>query len=370
MRFKQFLRLIIHSIDILWPNLWLISGIEISSNQQLAILYAGNKIDKEFIAHLAFKGACEERHIGRQWLWKVVKAMNNKDSHFSLVIMEAPKILRKLFGNNKHFYIPCWTTGEVDISGDISSFLKNASLNSDVRRIRKNGLTYEVTRERQQFLNFYHHMYMPYVMTAHSNEAFIMGYEDMAKRYLDCDLLLVKEKGVLISGTLIVYSKNKAGLWSVGVKDGNASYVKEGALSALFYFSVCYLKERGYKKVNFGESRAFLKDGVAQFKKKWRQRITGVSGAGFLFMPLALSKGLKGFFMNNPFIYVEKNRLVAAVFEDENNSFSKEDGGESYRKYFYDGVTQINVYRFNGDTAQRDFSPILSEKISICSAMK
>lgn len=349
-------------------NLWHISGIEISSNKELVILYAGNKVDKEFMANLAFKDLYKEKHLGKIWLWKALKIPEIKDTSYSLLITELPRALRKTFNNEQYFYIPCWVGGEIDISQDFSMFLKNDSVKSDARRIRKNRFTYEVTNERTQFHKFYYDMYLPYITKVYSSRAFITPYNDMMKKCANCDLLIVKKENMPVGGILLVYLKNKARLWSIGIKDGNDSYLKDGVSGALDYFAILHLKEKGYKRIHFGESRPFLKDGVMQYKKKWGQEIVEMSNSGFLLRPLMFSEGLKSFLANNPFIYANKKRLSGAVFFNSEGNLSNDEAAELSKKYFYKGVSTMNIYRFmkNGDNVEEKNPVELNEKMKLC----
>ncbi len=169
---------------------------------------------------------------------------------------------------------------------------------------------------------------------------------------------------------MVAYTKNEARVWSLGVKDSNSDYIKDGAIGAIYYFSLLHLKEKGYKKVNFGASRAFLKDGVLWYKKKWGQIIVCTHGIDFLIKPLSKTAAVKGFFLNNPFIYVHKNRLNSAVFVEAAQSFSEKDFQKFYKDYYLNGISKLFIYRFEqGHSRSREIvPPEFSDRITICSA--
>jgi hypothetical protein len=98
--------------------------------------------------------------------------------------------------------------------------------------------------------------------------------------------------------------------------------------------------------VNLGGTRPFLKDGVLRYKKKWNQKIVGTSLMGFLIKPLSKTVGMKGFFLNNPFIYVHKNRVNGAIFAEAGQPFSKEDFQKFYKDYYLTGISKLFIYRF------------------------
>ena len=347
-------RLVHWLTHVLRPDQWIITGEEIANKQQLAIIYTGSKERKNYLIQLAFGSSYRENYVGKTWL----------------MVTEVPKVFRILFERKKCFYIPCWISGEVDISVDIYSFTKNRSLKSDMCRIRKNKLQFELTNDLPQFHNFYYNMYLPYITRAHGSRAVIMKYAYMEKEFRNCTLLLIKKEKAYIAGILLVYGKNSVRLWTLGVRDGSFDYVKDGAIGALFYFAVHYLQEKGYERVHFGLSRAFLKDGVLKYKNKWNQKIIGTAGMGFLMKPLLRTTGVKGFLLNNPFLFMDKKRLNGAIFVEIDEPLSEKDFGKIYKDYSLTGMNKLYVYRFGDGNSkvQENVPPEFFNRITVCSA--
>jgi hypothetical protein len=119
--------------------------------------------------------------------------------------------------------------------------------------------------------------------------------------------------------------------------------------------------------LHLGGSRAFLRDGVLQFKKKRGLRVVGNSNRGFLIRPLSASAGLKGFLLRNPFIYIDQGKLHGAVFV-ENHDDCCNKSLEQYRKSFsLSGISMLNVYQFKKHRSGMGMtiSPSLSDKIAV-----
>ena len=357
-------------IDALRLDLWIIVGDEISSRQKLTMIYAGREKNRPFLIELAFGSSYRENYIGKKWLWKIPDIARESNNDCSLMVMEVPKSFRILYGQRKCLYIPSWVSGEIDIS----SHTKSDSVKTDMRRIRKNNLHFEVTNGLSQFDDFYHNMHVPYIAKTFGNRAVIASYDFMRREFrkhgLYNDLLLIKREEEYIAGILLGYTKNAVHLHSVGVRDGNLDYVKDGAIGALFYFPAVYSKEKGYSKVNFGLSRAFLKDGVLQFKKKRGMQIVDASKIGFLIEVLSKTVGVKGFFLNNPFIYIDKMRFKAAIFVPSDQSFSREDFARIYKDYYLRGLSKLVIYRI-GEANSGTWGVVPSEfsdTVAMCSA--
>jgi hypothetical protein len=348
---------------------WLITGTELHTGENFTICYAGDERYKNYFVRLVFGDQYDEVYYGKNWLHNVFRIAKQKRQNCSMMVLEAREKVSKLIKRKKDFYIPLWVRGEIDIPLTVS----NKSIKEDMRRIRKNNLTFEVTTEKSQFHRFYHEMYLPYMTHRFGNKALptrydeLMGYWELGK----CELLLVKKKNEYISGQVLVFEENSPRLLILGIKDGNPSYLKFGASSACYHLASSYLAKQGHRSLYLGGSRAFLKDGVLQFKKKLGLRLISKSVRGFLVKPLSPSTGLKGFFLRNPFIYTHRGRLYAAAFVEDDEVCSCDESLEDLSKSFYlNGISKVNIYPFkvNGSEPKRSVPPPFSDKIKILSA--
>ena len=329
-------------------NIWIIMGDEISSRQKLIIIYVGHELGKNLLIKLAFGDSYSENYIGKKWLWNIPKIATEGNFNGSLMVIEVFRSFRIFFEKMNCFYIPLWIYGETNISIDNPLFIKSKSLESDIRRIKRSKFHFELTDDPSQLSNFYYNMYTPYITKAHGNISDIRSYDNV-KRELSKhgELLLIKKENEYIAGILLRHKKNnRAKLSLIGVKDGNFDYVRDGVIGALVYFSVSYLAEKGFTMFEHGGSRPFLKDGVLQYKKKWKQKICGRAKSGFLIKIRSKTNGAKGFFLNNPFIYEDKTGLSGAIFLANDRSFSREDFAKTYKDYHIEGLSKLEIYRF------------------------
>jgi hypothetical protein len=185
------------------------------------------------------------------------------------------------------------------------------------------------------------------------------------------DLLLVKKKEEYIGGMIIEYENKCPTLFSLGVRDGNPDYLKDGTVAALYYFSSLYLEEKGFLKMKSGYSRAFLNDGVLRLKRKWGQRILHSEPSGFALKVLSDTSATKSFLCNNPFIFQNNEHLCGAVFIDKDGPLLPEDYKQINKKYFNQGLSKLFLYEFKlNDLAKTDdITPSeIPGSISLCSA--
>jgi hypothetical protein len=354
-------------------KVWIVVGEEHNSGMPLSILYAGNEINenypvKNYLVGIIFGASLHENYLGREWLWNIPKKIAHEGRDCSLMLIKVIKPLRKLLRTKNCHYIPAWVYGEIDIPCSFS-VMKNESLKSDLRRIKNNALGFEVTRETQYFNDFYYNMYVPYITKAHGNSAFVAPYEEKRTKFQNCDLLLVKKQETYIAGILIVYSKSGPSLWSLGIRDGNPQFVRDGAVAALYHFSFKYLEDKGFTKVKSGNSRAFLRDGVLQYKRKWSQKIIGTSRDWFVLKVLSYQGAAGSFLQENPFIFEKRGCLHGAVFVDGHDALSHKEIKKIYKQHYHPGLATLFIYRLgHRDIAKQDnIPPELSERIVLCS---
>ena len=349
-------------------NLWFLTGDEFTSRKELSILCATNDDRyKNYLLGLAFGTSFQERCLGRAWLWKIPKVIAETGEGFSLMIVQVRGSHHKLMRSNNWFYIPRNVVGEVDIPLD-PTVMKKHTIKMDLRKIRKHSLGFEVTRCPKLFDDFYHNMYVPHITKAHSSSATIIPYKHMRKKFQKCDLLLVTKQAKRIAGTLIVYEKTGPRRWVLGIRDGNREYLKDGAVGAISHFSLRYLHDKGFTKVNLGYSKSFLRDGVLQYKRKWSQRIVGAYGNEFALKVISYTDATKAFLQKNPFIFKRHGCLHGATFVDGDDALSPEEIKQIDKQHYHPGLSKLFIYHLqHGDTVnQESVPPELLERIVLC----
>jgi hypothetical protein len=330
-------------------DLWSIHERDESGAPGLQVLYSGSDSTRNLVVRLAFDHPVEQLFLGRRWLWQINGFIKSLNPANLISIVEMPRSVARFFRKANTVFVPNWVSGEIDITPDISSFLKNSSLNSDVRRIRNNHLQYEVSRDHALFDEFYHTMYRPHITQTHGSEAIIDDYlilkQDFHSRG---ELLLVTREGERIGGMLIMYVNGRALLWRLGIRDGSMEFIIDGAISALYYYSVLHLQKKGYSHADFGMSRSFVKDGVLQYKKKWGLCLNGKSLVGLRIDLLSRSERVFRFLCNNPFIHLKDGKLYGAVFSEE-QGLTEEAVRQLYKKYYFSGLSRLVIYRWHDD---------------------
>jgi hypothetical protein len=242
------------------------------------------------------------------------------------------------------FFVPIWVGGELYLQSAVARLHRSKNAKADLRRMRKNETTYEVTRNRDAFEYFYSDMYLPYIKNRYGDRAFPMSHEEMVGKLGCSELFFVKVRGERVAGHILLYENDRARAWSVGVKDGDISYVKAGAMKALGYLTYQHLAKRGYKALHMGGSRPFLLDGVLRHKRELRVRVIDHTRRYFSLSLTVDSMGARAFALSNPFIYDSNGTYRGALFVEPDSPLSQERLGEFYAEYHIDGLAGLSVF--------------------------
>jgi hypothetical protein len=327
------------------PQVWRLEGRERVSGVLLVIVFAGQLQNKNYVAYLAFADSPAERALGKRWLWTLLPPKGKRDADgVDVRIVELYESQRHWLRARFQFFVPTWIGGELDLQRAVARMHRSKNAKKDLQRMRKNETTFEVTKNRDAFEYFYSNMYSPYIKNRYGNRAFRMSHEDMVEKLSYSELVFVKVRGERVVGHILLYEDNRARAWSVGVKDGDHSYVKAGAMKALNYLTSQYLVERGYKALHMGGSRPFLLDGVLRHKRELRVRICDHTKRYFSLGLTEGSVGAAAFVANNPFIYESQGTYCGALFINPDLPLSPERLRQLHDEYHMEGLAGLSLF--------------------------
>ena len=182
--------------------------------------------------------------------------------------------------------------------------------------MKKNEFIYEISHDVNKLKLFFYKMYLPYSYRKFGNLAVCANF--YAIRHLfdrGSKLMLIKLNDKYVSGSLLFMRHNTLFGTHAGVIDNNIDYLKKGAATANYYFSMIWAKEIGAKFIDFGTCKPFLNDGILQYKKKWGVFIRKAESSFgiFAFKILNHSIGIDSFLLNNPFINLNNGRIEGVI---------------------------------------------------------
>jgi hypothetical protein len=192
---------------------------------------------------------------------------------------------------------------------------KNSSTQNDLRKIHTGEFQYEITQDPAQLEFFYHHMYRPFILARHGDSGVIYPWENFKRSYDKMEILLIRQAGQLVAGSLNRQTDNCYNLHLLGILNADREVIKRGGISAVWWFSLTEAFQRGCATLNMECARPFLRDGVLVYKKKWGGRIVmDHREPEFWLLPCHDRGRMSRFLEENPLICAQDGWLVSLIF--------------------------------------------------------
>lgn len=293
---RIWVRLLIFPLIVLYDifNELCFDVYQISGERQLFFI-TSTEIYPFFINHF-----CNDAKItktGEIYAWNLKRFTREHDA----VIIEMHRYLVPFFSDG--IITVHWVRQELDLSRSMEDIIKHI-------RDKKNFFQFhlEISTDFNEMKLFYEKIFTPYIKKRYKH-AFIDNFEIFKLNLLKnpWELLLIKKNGLLVGGACCNLINDRY-YWKINALTDEV-YLKEGAMAAIYYYSILRAKEKKAKIIDFGQSRPFLSDGVLCYKKKWGAKIIPDKSNRIVYLKNLNNEGL---------IIVEDKKLKAIIFSGKN----------------------------------------------------
>lgn len=285
----------------------------------LKVNYAGFEDAKLYLKHILFVDKPIESKVGRIPIWRINELADWPDGDLTIVEANTSQIAH--LPRQQAVVLPAFIKMILDTRNDWeeidSRFHK--SIRSERRQIRRYGYQFKVSHSDQDFELFHRDMYLPMVTARHGDMAIPMSKREAHQYFRRGLLFLVERDGNYVAGSLGYYDQDIIRFILVGVMNGDPQLMKEGAVGALNYLRLQWVNQSGYKGVDYGWYRPFMK-GMFMNKRKWGTAVDVPSNQkGRLWIKLQrCTPAVSQFMQENPFIVIdEQNRLYGLIIVDK-----------------------------------------------------
>jgi hypothetical protein len=215
-----------------------------------------------------------------------------------------------------------------------------------LRLLREYKISYGISRDINDFEYFYKDMFLPYIQGKFVYTQAIMPKSHYLNIFKEGELIWIKKGDQIVAGGLIEYKKDhKAKLSTLGVLNGDKDYVAQGALAALYYYSMVEMKKRGFKRLHLGGARPFFSDGVMKYKASVNGTVTDETNHSCVWLSLLNdSIGLKNFLLRNSFVSFEGRRLCRNLFWEVGNNPQQKEINRMDKDAHFVGCAQTNLF--------------------------
>ncbi len=333
-------------VSDIFPSVSLFKVNGNANSPDLTLLIAGKAVTFQFLLDRIYHSEPKAIREGKRLIWGIPSPAK---SQVNAILVEADRCFSRFLSQRGFVAIPEWVLFTMDISKPAEEILERweKRAGENIRKVRKHHYVYEAVCDHEKLHFFYHRMFLPYIRSRFGKSALVsFGYmENLMQRGA---LLLVKRETEYVSGILISTATSIPMVAFLGVKDGRKDYVVKGAITALYYYTILWAKERGYTKLDFGHCRPILNDGLFLFKKRLGMRIhRSPRKHRALYISVDRLKPyhpyLEQFFINNPLIYEDKGQLKGALFVPGNDQSIRQEVENLKRKYSIPGLKGFTV---------------------------
>ena len=233
-------------------------------------MFGGEGYHEHFTRIYLLTGAPQPFRYGFHGCNWVPKAMSHARRFGMAVIsgLPIPSDLRRLV-----LKVPQFVSMSVELSSSEEDFRKTMSSSalSDLRVIRRGNYDYAVHRDANWAEEFFTTFHEKAIAGRHRREAMVMQRREIIESVSErgWEFLCVTRDSQCLAAVLCHLESDGYHMARIGWREGDAALVKEGVLSAVYWFSMRRARELGAQRLLLGGSPPYLEDGLFRYKAKW-----------------------------------------------------------------------------------------------------
>ena len=250
----------------------LVHGTFRGRGERIAMLYVGRRMNYHYLLRTIFDEYQETAHEVTNLL-AFRKHMVRMSGSSDVVVLDLGWPYNGLVARKGGYVqVPDWLNMVIEFPDrweDVVGNFRRTARKHDLRLIRRNGYRCEVAGSRAAIDTFYDEMYVPFVSRRHPGDPVIAPRKHVVKRALQGKLLhILRDDEIVAAGVIYPEDDVMFSLW-MGLPEKYLDRQPEAAISALYFFGIRHAFDGGYRFFDFTGTRAFLKDGPFQFKRRW-----------------------------------------------------------------------------------------------------
>ena len=328
-----------------------LSGQVSDAGHDLTMLYIGNGINRSFISGAIFGDDMAGREVSRCNIWRAGKQAAIHAASADMIVVDVPWPYDiTMPGRRNIVEIPAWVRQVTRLAdtweGTIANLRKSVR-DSQLRKVRKFKLTEMTTRDPAAVDRFYDKMYEPHVKRRFGGAAHVESRRHVQACVSGGTLLSIVRDGEVISACVLLHAGDTVQMLFIGFSGSDLREL-DGASAGLYYYTLAYAFQNGYKAVDFCGSRPFLNDGVLAVKRRWGAGIfDDWSMENLLIQINKWSPGIESFLSNHPMITCQGDKLVGKVLEGD-GELSAEFVSKMVRQYVSPGIDSLKIFGLRG----------------------
>jgi hypothetical protein len=197
------------------------------------------------------------------------RALQEAREGWDVVLVEINRLVTFLLPEGGLF-ADSWVLQETDLTGDRYQRRLRGIERGWGQKVRRQKFSYRLSSSSADLAKFYSDYYVPYVSARHGTDSSIRSFAELRRAMKSGFLLQVRREADWISGIVAsCQQRDRVRLLAAGVRSPHPETLRQGALSAAYYFLFRWAGERGVRIVDFCGSRPHELDGVFRHKSLW-----------------------------------------------------------------------------------------------------
>ena len=219
-----------------------------------------------------------------------------------------------------YLVMPAWVQTSIDTRRSLEAIAEGErsgrnSRKNDIRRTQKSGLRPVLVRSPAEVLHFFEAWWRPFIETRYGAEMVAFSTDWARQMARVCDVMWVERDGVRLGGSLLEPRGRELRNLAFGVRDPAA--VREGVLTACYWFMIERAVREGWDALQLGSSRPVLSDGVLRHKLKWGGVLTPVRQWDYFALGMAPgSAAARAVLAAHPLVAEDGGRFFAVTSGD------------------------------------------------------
>jgi hypothetical protein len=159
-------------------------------------------------------------------------------------------------------------------------------------------------------------------------------------------LIQVTRGGNWVSGVVCHPQQGNLTARILGVRNGDAELIRQGAASTLYYAAIHWANESGYEAVDFLGTWPLLHSGLFQHKRKWGAsvRIPKDMNRWIWIGIRRITPAVRQFLKDHPFAVLgREENLHGLIFVEDPHKVSPEETNEWERRYVTPGLDSLLI---------------------------
>lgn len=322
----------------------ILRGTAGSGGNSGAVLVAGEGEGINYLIRRFFEGEYEKEVLGKVPLWNLSRTLKSLRSSTDLTIARVDKLSSGLLFGKDYLAAPEWVGSILKVPENLKELSKgNPSLKFDLKTVRLNGITTEISEKEEDCEEFCRTMYVPLIRKRYGEQAFVRNIYWVRRVFRRGGLIWARRHGEAVAGGVFQLRAKTLVFEILGTLGGEWEIVEEGSIAALYIFIINYAKKIGCKFIAFGGSRPSLTDGVLRYKRKWGVDVVEKKDVWYDFLVYwsEFNEKVASFLSQTPLIFRDQGGLSGIKVIDEGEPVTGREAEKIRRSLWTPGLKSL-----------------------------